>query len=930
MAIISKFTGQEIPEELLDPELVSIVSSEAFKAPEEAAILPPLERQEQYVAEHMQAVTEKVDSGRLGTSDLELAARAFVDGMWLNKAEEVGSYISAVAVKVIYPDLFEGRSVSSIREDMLTKLEAESAEFAERRPELAIPANIAGSFASPASVAGGQLLSQAARIRQGAQAAKASDEVAATLGGSFAPRADEAAQLAQQYAREQATFRALQAPTRGPLKDIGLKKGIPIPMTGKAAEIMSKTPTPVAAAGVVGAEGAVIGYEGETIEEKLSNAAFTAGISATVPFAFAGAKKTYDFATENKMAQQIGKGGDFVNLMFTEHGLAQVYKSVVSKAYGGRTLTEQQARKMAGRALTPAMAKKAGEEFAADAAAQTKRAKEIIKTTSKENLEQMALKLDEQIEQVKLLSSKASGRFKEDYDQQLALLQEAKQNANLAKTLAVKEADATVNAANAAFRGDALRQSAPPGTPNEMINDLGMLDPQDANAALDDFWRKYGFKTAHGKQYSLNPEDASSFIDKIAENHPELALIGKESGGQLRNIKIYVTEEIATKAPDGVMKGEDLLQLRSNIGRAINSLSNESVSTRRFSAEVQDYFHDILEKGLSKKEAAEFAADRKAWSIRSTVEDAIAKASGGNAKAGAFTATEYLDAVRSYSPRFAARGKGRLQAEAQKLAKVNDQNKANILDLADDQVKQVANQAIRDRALFANQLSKAKQKLKEELAEEIKELRRQAQVEKTSESARASLRLKIADAKERHTLQLNDIDTKIATAQNEAKMIKDMMPSTFDASVFESLFNTSLLGQAVLFATPKASEGVKASIIAGVPTANILSRELTQRILARQTEGQASLREATTAAGKALESVGVTPTTTVGAQAGAVGALVTPKEMMFSEERKQTIRNLPNSGKRALYRNLEANGRLERLKAEDPKLFAELKKAAGE
>ena len=913
MAIKSALTGQEMSE---DNPLALSASGEAFTNPLGVAALPVVERQEQYVAEHMQAVTEKVDSGRLGTSDLELAARAFVDGMWLNKAEEVGSYVSAVAVKVIYPDLFEGRSVSDIREDMLTKLEAESAEFAERRPVVATTANIAGSFASPASVAGGQLLSQAARIRQGAQAAKVSDEVAATLGGAFAPRADEAAQLAQQLGRQQAAG-----------------KTFGVPVSGKVAEIVSKSPTPVATAGVVGAEGAVIGYEGETTEEKLKNAAFTAGISATVPFIFAGAKKTYDFSTENKMAQQIGKGGDFVNLMFTEHGLAQVYKSVVSKAYGGRTLTEQQARKMAGRALTPAMAKKAGEEFAADAAAQTKRAKEIIKTTSKENLDQMALKLDEQIAQVKLLSSKATGKLKEEYDNELLLLQEAKQNADVAKTLAVKEADATVNAANAAFRGDALRQAAPPGTPNEMINDLGMLDPQDANAALDDFWRKYGFKTAHGKQYSLNPEDASSFIDKIAANHPELALIRTESGSLLRSIKIYVTEEIATKAPDGVMKGEDLLQLRSNIGRAINSLSNESISTRRFSSEVQDYFHDILEKGLSKKEAAQFAADRKAWSIRSTVDDAIAKASGGNAKAGAFTATEYLDAVRSYSPRFAARGKGRLQAEAQKLAKVNDQNKANILDLADDQVKQVANQAIRDRASLANQLSKSKQKLKEELAEEIKELRRQDQVAKTSESARASLKLRIADAKERHTLQLNDIDTKIATAKNEAKMIKDMMPSTFDASVFESLFNTSLVGQAVLFATPRASESIGASIgttlAAGTGAANILSRELTQRILARQTQGQAAMREATTAAGKALESAGVTPATTVGAQAGAVGALVTPKEMMFSEERKKTIRNLPESGKRALYRNLESKGRLERLQAEDPKLFKELKRAAG-
>ena len=917
MAIKSALTNQEMSD---DNPLALAASGEGFTNPLGTAALPVVERQEQYVAEHMQAVTEKVDSGNLDANDLEMAARAFIDGLWLNKSEEIGSYIAATAVKLINPELVQGKSISDIANEMKVDLEAESAQFAEERPVLATTANIAGSLVSPASLAGGKVISEAAKLRQGAQAAKVSDEVAATLGGAFAPRADEAAQLAQQLGRQQAAG-----------------KTFGVPVSGKVAEIVSKTPTPVATAGIVGAEGAVIGYEGETTEEKLKNAAFTAGISAAVPFVFAGAKKTYDFATENKMAQQVGKGGDFVNLMFTEHGLAQVYKSVVSKAYGGRTLTEQQARKMAGRALTPAMAKKAGEEFAADAAAQTKRAKEIIKTTSKENLEQMALRLDEQIEKVKLLSSKASGRFKEDYDQQLVLLQEAKQNADVAKTLAVKEADATVNAANAAFRGDALRQAAPPGTPNEMINDLGMMDPQDANAALDDFWRKYGFKTAHGKQYSLNPKDASSFIDKIAANHPELALIRTESGSLLRSIKIYVTEEIATKAPDGVMKGEDLLQLRSNIGRAINSLSNESISTRRFSTEVQDYFHDILEKGLSKKEAAQFAADRKAWSIRSTVDDAIAKASGGNAKAGAFTTTEYLDAVRSYSPRFAARGKGRLQAEAQKLAKVNDQNKANILDLADDQVKQVANQAIRDRASLANQLSKSKQKLKEELAEEIKELKRQNQVEKTSESARESLRLKIVDAKERHALQLNDIDTKIATAKNEAKMIKDMMPSTFDASVFESLFNTSLVGQAVLFATPRVSESLGASIgtsiAAGTGAANILGRELTQRILARQTQGkwsQAAMREATTAAGKALESVGITPATTVGAQAGAVGALVAPKELMFSKERKEMIQRLPESGKKRLYQNLKANGRLERLQAEDPKLFKELKRAAGE
>jgi len=907
MAIKSSFTGQEMSP---DNPLAIAASGEGFTNPLGVEALPVLEKQEQYVAEHMQEFTERVDSGRLGTSDLELAARAFVDGLWLNKAEEAGSYVSAMAVKIIYPDLFEGRSVGDIREEMLVKLEAESAEFAERRPVVATTSNIAGSLLSPASVAGGQLIGQAARMRQGAQAAKASDEVAATLGGSFAPRADEAAQLAQQLGRQQAA---------------GTTFGVPV--SGKVAEIVSKSPTPVATAGVVGAEGAVIGYEGDTTEEKLANAAFTAGISAAVPFVFAGAKKTYDFATENKMATQVGKGKDFINLMFTEHGMAPIYRSVVSKAYGARTLTEQQARKMAGRALTPAMARETGKKFSEQAAQETERAKRVITTSTREAGEQAQLKLDEKIAEVKLLASKATGEAQQKYNDEVALLEEARVNADVAKTLAVKEADATVSAANASFRGQALSEAAPPGAPKETIAELGMLDPQDANAVLDDLWRQYGFKVANGKEFTLDAKKATSFIDDIIKNHPELALV--ENGNLLRNIKIYVAEEITTKAPGGVMKGEDLLQLRSNIGRAINGLSNESVSTRRLSAEIQDYFHEILEQGLTKSEVAELAADRTAWSIRSTVDDATARASGGNARSGAFTATEYLDAVRSYSPRFAARGKGRLQAEAQQLAKTNARNKDNIIGLADDQIKQVTRQAIKDRNVLRVQLQKAKTLLKKQEAEEIANLKKLTQYEKASDVAKGAMRERIADVKQRYALQLQDVDTRIAQATNETKALSDMMPSNFNASVFESLFNTALVGQAALFAAPGLSGSLKASLVTGGVGSALLSKELTQRIIARQSGGQETLRRGTTAIGEALDSVGVTPATTVGAQAGGVAALTTPKELMFSEERKETIRNLPPAGKRALYRNLESKGRLERLQAEDPKLFRELKKAAG-
>ena len=61
----------------------------------------------------------------------------------------------------------------------------------------------------------------------------------------------------------------------------------------------------------------------------------------------------------------------------------------------------------------------------------------------------------------------------------------------------------------------------------------------------------------------------------------------------------------------------------------------------------------------------------------------------------------------------------------------------------------------------------------------------------------------------------------------------------------------------------------------------------------------------------------------------AVEKAVVPQGVMFSEERKEALRKMPVSGKAALYRNLKAKeGSLDRLKAEDPKLFKELEKAA--
>ena len=911
----SIFTGQD-----LDPNnpFASVASGAGYSSPFAVAASTPEQKQEQYVAEHLQAFTEKAESEEgLTADDLLMTARAFIDGLWLNKADEAGSYMAAATVYALNPELRD-KSIPQIADEMQLSLEAESARFAEESPWAAGIANVAGSVLSPVTLAAGGVLGQAAKLRPGVQAGKAADEVGATLGGAFARTGgDDAAALAAQLGRQQAA-------TTG-----RFYKGVD--PTGKIAQTLSKaSPMGIlgATAGVAAVEGAIIGAEGETWEDKAKNATFTAGISAAVPFAFAGLKKTYDFATEPKMAQQLGEGADFTNLMFTEHGLAQVYRSVVAKAYGGRTLSEQQARQVAGRAAPAAAARKAVQIVKEESKKKVEDAAAAIKRNTVEAIEETGLRIDDQIVKLKRLAAQSRGADKIEYEDQLALLEEAKNNAGAAKALAVKEADAAVNAANAGFRGQALREAAPSGATSDEINALGALDPQDANVALDDLWKKYGFKMADGKTYIINKDEVADFIDSIVDDYSDLALVGAEKGGIINAVKQFVVDEIGRKAPDGVIKGEDLLQLRSTIGRAINGLSNESVSTRRFSSEVQGHFHDLLESGLSAAERKTFAADRAAWGIRSTVDEATIKASGGDARAGAFTGKDYLDALRSFSPRFSGRGAGRLQKEAQELAAVTERNKQNILDLADSEARRIAQEAIKDKALLRRQFQITRDKLKAKEAEEIAALNREKAVAKASEQGKELLRIRIAETKEKYALQLANLDEAAAKAKNEMDSLKSFMPSNFQGSVFENLFNTAIIGQGVTMVAPPIPSQIGATLALGFGGAKVLSQEATQRILARQTGRQQRLREFTEGLGEYLETRGIAPTgQTTGLQASLAGQVVVPKELMFSEERKEMVRKMPTSGKARLYRNLKANKRLDRLEAEDPKLFKELERA---
>jgi hypothetical protein len=64
-------------------------------------MLSPSKRQEQYVAEVLQAEEERTASENPNwtAKDMVGVARSLVDGLWLNKGEELGTLAAAVGIK---------------------------------------------------------------------------------------------------------------------------------------------------------------------------------------------------------------------------------------------------------------------------------------------------------------------------------------------------------------------------------------------------------------------------------------------------------------------------------------------------------------------------------------------------------------------------------------------------------------------------------------------------------------------------------------------------------------------------------------------------------------------------------------------------------------------------------------------------------------
>ena len=865
------------------------------------------QKAEKSVESGIQESLSSIENDNWDTEDSLQAARMFTDGLWLNKGEEVGAWLGAAAYKLFGMYGSEGKSIGEIKEEMLARSEADSATFRSERPVAATVSNLAGNLLSPVSLKGGQLLQQARTLRQGELARQSAVATQAAtrpiVGGSGVGMSQAQAQASSQLAQQLSGF------------------------SPRAYQIATQTRTPVLAAGATAAESAVIGFEGENIQDKLTSAAQSAVLGGTFSFGLSGTGFLVNKAIQSNVAQELGKKSDFVGLMFTEHALSPVYKHVVSKAFGGKSLIEQQIRGLKARLPSLDDLKNRKVDLANEAQSAIARAKVIATGTKEKSIEQ-AKQLKENLK----LNLTANKRIKEsELDEisaaRIADLESGTTSQALLKTLAIKEADAAVNAMESSFRSSAFKTSMPSLASKTDIDEVQSLAPQEALDYLRQVWQKVGFSAAHNKQYLLDLDETSAAVEALIEKSPSaLALSGSNGAGVTKLISNYVKEFISENSDNGLLTGKNLTQLRSDIGSVINDISENKFGSIKIANSVQEYFDNILLSKLSKSERDSFLKDKELWRTKSTLEDAVGNATGSNKiEQGAFTADNWIAANKTQNKYLAKVGKGALQKEAQQLSNLSRERKALIEANALENANEISKETRKIVNAEKVRLSNAKKDLAKEFDQNKINIDREYRQSAKTAADKARKKVALEQESQRFKMLKSNIDNNIASLSQSIKFIDNAIPS--DPSTFERLFATSLIASSLpIGALIDTTLGLGVAL-AGTIGGRGLAAESTQRFLAGQTSAQKSAsviaENLDSAAQKLADRYGLSYRPAV----SGVAAIPQQKTVVFDEKSKTLIRKQQDKNKASIYQGLLRSGKAQDLQAQDPEFHDMLKTA---
>jgi hypothetical protein len=376
------------------------------------------------------------------------------------------------------------------------------------------------------------------------------------------------------------------------------------------------------------------------------------------------------------------------------------------------------------------------------------------------------------------------------------------------------------------------------------------------------------------------------------------------------------------------MSGEDLLQLRSEIGTVINNLSEKQTATRQITKPIQQFFDDMLMSRLSEKDAASFMQDRQLWQLKSTLEDAVSNATGrGKGVQGAFTADDWIVANKSQGTNFSSVGEGALQKEAQEVNNLAAQRKelieSNALRDAENLKQRTMQEVKAEKELLKTQ---RRQLTTQNEARRLEINRAFEASKKTAKDVRERADL-LAEEKARFTQAMSTIADDIAKLEKGVKFFQETLPRT--GSIFERLFATSILAS-VSPTSVAVDDAMNIGLnlaVTGSGVAKGLSTEAAQRFLAGQTgfqqAGSAIAQRLDDAAQKLAERTGVNYRPV----AAAAIAPDAEDKKVFNEQTKRSIMKQGQLSKARIYTGLQNAGKLQALKAQDPALFKALKDA---
>jgi hypothetical protein len=860
------------------------------------------DRMEEDVIQRQTQIAASVDEDNWDTTDTMLTTRAFIDGLVLNKAEEIGSWPAALAYKMLNPIDSQGTSISDIRNQMVEGLEAESAVFREEHPYAAVSANIAGGVLSPVSLKGGQILSQARGLRQ-AENLRRSAQATPILGNTAGSVAASRANAMAASGMRPSAFNAASYSPQGALA----ARAYPVAQASAFA----------------GVEGAAFGYEGD---DKLQNAATTGLISAAFPPLLAGGGAILNQASKTRISQQLGKGSEFVNLMFTESGAANVYRHLIAKSFGGAGLVEQQVRSLANRVSSSDTLKKQGVKLTEDAKKALKRASKASSGSKVQAVEEARFLKEEALADLSLQGKLNNLELDEAASKRITALDDVANRSKLeVEAFAVKEADAAVNASEAAFRSNALKSAVPSQLTGDAANDILTLPPQKALEFLDQKWKELGFSSAKRVNYSIDNAAVLKDVKRMAADNPEvMGLLGQ--AGNMNSVVNYLEQTLGKSTVDGVIRGKDLIGVRSNIGTFLNSLSDNKFVVGRFVDDVQNYLDDVILKQLSGEARESFVADRGLWRNKRMTEEAINKATGrGRDVQGAFTADDWIEAAKTNNRWLASRGNVVLQKEAQEQAALNRARDSQIKTLADKKTVEIINEAKVATQAQKETLSRARVDAAKSLGEQRRQIVNTYRDSAKSAADQEARDMGLLTVKQQHEQQLSGLDEAIVAAKGREAELKALSSgSSAKMSIFEKSFASGVLGTlaAGTLGMGKALGNVGA-IALGSTVGAVGARQSVQRAVAGQTAPQQALQRGLSIASDINDSL--TARGAGLAQSSAVLPGVAAQQgTVIPIENREAVLNLRGEAKKKARERIQQSKKSERLRREDPEVFRHL------